>query len=183
MQHIEQAGAARIRNVRGEISCELQSHEILRQENMANAAVKLRLVIAYPEQFGQSEAGQNRVSRGTQNVFRAKYFIDLIHLLLAALIAPDQSRTDDLALLVEQDQAVHLTAESNPGYRGAINSRVFQNAPNRGLRRMPPVVGILFRPQWFQHLHFRVRRHAGEANTGFFVYQQRSGAARTYIES
>ncbi len=61
------------------------------------------------------------------------------HSAARALVVPEDRRAEDVAALVEADEAVHLSREADAG-------GVHAEPRERCLARAPPVLGILLRP-------------------------------------
>jgi len=68
------------------------------------------------------------------------------HWFFGADVAPDQGRTNDAALLVEHDRAVHLTGEADAGdfFGSKVGTR--DSFANRDAGGTPPVFGVLLGP-------------------------------------
>ena len=92
-----------------------------------------------------------------QHLRGAQAFIDPIHLRLAALVAPDERRTDDVVLAIQNHQPVHLPGKSDTADLIARNSGRSQRAANRVERRIGPVFRALLGPQRPLHHDFFVR--------------------------
>jgi hypothetical protein len=65
---------------------------------------------------------------------------------LGSLITPNQGRTDDFVILVEQDGAVHLAGESDGHDRFGCKAGGLERFANRECGGAPPVARVLFRP-------------------------------------
>ena len=72
-----------------------------------------RLMGAHPEQLGEGEVGQRGVAGQLDQPLAADLCLQPVALGLGALIAPDQRGTQDFALCVEHDAAVHLAGEAD----------------------------------------------------------------------
>ena len=73
--------------------------------------------------------------------------VDGVDLRLAALIAPDQSGTDDPIAAIEQHESVHLARETDSANVSAGLPGGSKHAAYSVLRGIPPVFRTLLRPQ------------------------------------
>ena len=140
-----------------------------------------RIVVADPKQLGEREASDGGVSRELNDTLAADAGVDPIDLRLTALVAPDQAGADYCASGIEHDEAVHLTGETDALNRSAIDLGFAENTTYGSLRSTPPVVGILFGPKGFLHVHRGVRLCAASGDIAVFIKEQRTSAAGTYV--
>jgi hypothetical protein len=91
---------------------------------------------------------------------------------LAALIAPDERRTDHYAPIIEDDEPVHLAAETDGPNLFSLDTVLPKYASNRVLSRIPPVLRTLFGPQWTMHRHVFMGRCEVRTDTAVLVDQQ-----------
>jgi hypothetical protein len=143
----------------------------------------LRLVVAHPQQLGKREAGQHGIRREGQDVVPPHGLVDPIHLALAALIAPDQRGADDVVVLVQDYQPVHLARQPQACDVGRLDLRFRDDGPNGLLGRVPPVLRALFGPQGALHLHVFVRRRDRGRHPAFFIHQKGPAAAGTDVDA
>ena len=113
---------------------------------MADAGPGVRLGSPYPQQLGERESRQRRVTRQLDEPRRADALGELVALRLRTLVAPDQGRPDDGARSVEQGGAVHLATQADGDDVGCLQAGLLERAGHRLPTGAPPVVGILFRP-------------------------------------
>ncbi|MDR6548915.1 hypothetical protein J2736_000098 [Paenibacillus qinlingensis] len=113
MGYIKQQRAARVGHVHAERSRQAQPDIILRQQQMPNAGVVLRLMLPEPKELRRGEAGQRLIACEAAELGFADGRLDVGALLRGALIAPEQRRPDNLLRLVEEDRPVHLAGEAN----------------------------------------------------------------------
>jgi hypothetical protein len=98
-----------------------------------------------------------------QHLRWTKTLIDPIHLGLTALVAPDERRTDDVLVAIENHQPVHLPGKSDATDLMARNSGRRQRSANRFESRFGPVFRPLLGPQRLLHHHLFVRNgHCGD---------------------
>ena len=113
MWDIEELHAARVGDLRRVLARHAEADVILRQEDVTAAAVVLRLVVADPENLRGRETRQRRIRRDLDEALAADALRDFLAFLARALVAPDDGRADDLVLLVEHDEAMHLPREAD----------------------------------------------------------------------
>ena len=89
---------------------------VLGQEDLADPLPGPRLVLAEPEQLRRGEAGQCGVGdHPDQGLAAPGPLLDLGALGRGPLVVPEQGGADHPALAVEEDRAVHLPAQADPG--------------------------------------------------------------------
>ena len=118
---------------------EPQPHVVLRQQHVRDSRVDVGLVAAYPEQLRSREAGQRAIAGQRDQPLEPDPRLDLLALRTGALVVPENRRAQHPLLGVEAHEPVHLTGEADPG-------RLDAEIRERGLARLPPVLGILLRP-------------------------------------
>ena len=82
-------------------------------QEAANPIAILRLVVADPENLRGRETRQRRIRRDLDEALAADALRDFLAFLARALVAPYDGRADDLVLLVEHDEAMHLPREAD----------------------------------------------------------------------
>src|SRR6266699_5583490 len=107
--HIQQARSGGIRNLHGEYACQTVADIVFGENNRAGASEDLRFVIAYPKRFGSRETRECRIAHIRNEALCSDTFRHPATLCFAALIGPDDARTQDLVLLVKKDNSTHLT--------------------------------------------------------------------------
>jgi hypothetical protein len=75
----------------------------------------LRLVLADPQKFGESEICQRGIAGQLDQAIEADGPLEFFGLSFGALIAPNQRGTNDFVVFVKEDGPVHLAGESNGG--------------------------------------------------------------------
>ena len=131
--------AGRVRGVDRVLARHAEAHVVLRQQHVADAGVRFRLVLPEPEELRRREAGQRTVPRLGDQVVAAEAILDLGALRAGALVVPQDRGADHLLLVVEHDEPVHLAGKADRG-------RLDGERRERGLSGAPPVLGILLRP-------------------------------------
>ena len=180
---IEDRSAGSVRNFGGEFAGEAEAHVVLGQEHPAYPLEILRLMVAHPQQLGKREAGQDRVGGVPQHIFPADFGVDEIHLSLAALVAPDERRTDHGAGIVKDHQAMHLAGEADAAHLRALHAAACQHTADGDDGSVPPVLGSLLRPERALHVHLFVRRREARADAAALIHKKRARAAGTDIDS
>ncbi|GBC91493.1 hypothetical protein HRbin14_02264 [bacterium HR14] len=139
---------------------------------MAHAGVVFGFVPAEPDNLARLKACQHGVERRLQHGLLADALGDPCALVGGALVAPQQSGTDNAPVCVQKHRAVHLPAQADAPYRARRDARILQNLPNRFAGRVPPVFGVLFRPQGLGREQ-GVRFGGAGNHAPFGVYQHR----------
>jgi len=104
------------------------------------------VVVAKPEDFGGLKAGECGIAGDFAQSISADPVLDFSAFRRGALIIPEQSGTDDLAIGIEKDCTMHLSGKAN-----AVNGT--DGFGHKGLKspaaRRPPGLGFLFGPARF----------------------------------
>ena len=146
LRDIQKLHAACIGNLRCIFSGHAEADIILRQQDMAAAAVVLCLMIAYPEDFGSRESRKRRIRRNLNETFRADAFRDFLTFLRRALIAPDNRRPDDFIGLIQHHKTMHLSGKPDALDVISLHSRLLHNALDCRKHCTIPVQRFLLRP-------------------------------------
>ena len=128
----------RVRGVDRQLAGQAEADVVLRQQDVADPRVRLRLVRAQPEQLRRREAGERAVARQLDQPLEPDAPLDLGALGRRALVVPEDRRPQHAVVLVEHDEPVHLPGEPD-------RARPAARASRRCAAR-PPVLGILLRP-------------------------------------
>ena len=141
--HVEQQRAGGVRGVGRALAGELEPHVVLRQQHARDARVRVRLVVAQPQDLRRLEAGERGIAGQLEQPLRADALGDLVALGRGALVVPQQRRADHRAARVEEHGPVHLAGEAEPDdLVGAGRGDLRQHR----LRRLPPVGRLLLGP-------------------------------------
>src|SRR5688572_20126058 len=92
-----------------------------------------------PEQLRRGEARQRTVPGQRDEAFETDALLDLGALGLGPLVVPEDRGPEDVPPVVEADESVHLTGETDL-------QRLDPQRVERLLRGAPPVLRILLRP-------------------------------------
>ncbi len=84
---------------------------------------------------------------------------------------------------IKQDQAMHLSGESNGANFRTMRVGLSQYAANRDPGGVPPVFGALLGPQGTLHQHVLMRSGKRVADLTAGVHQQGPGPARAHVDS
>ena len=134
---VEEERPGRVGRVDRELALELQADVVLRQQDVADPAVDVRLVPAEPEELRRGEARERAVARQLDQPVEPDALLDLGALRARALVVPEDRRPQHFEAAVERDEAVHLARQPD---------RPLGEPREHGLRRAPPVGGILLGP-------------------------------------
>jgi hypothetical protein len=105
-----------------------------------DAPEHILLVTAEPEELGRREPGEGPVARQPYELGETDPGFDLGALLGRTLVVPQDRGAQDAALIVEDDEPVHLAGEADAGHLSAAKPA------ERRLRGAPPVLRILLSP-------------------------------------
>jgi len=137
----------------------------------------------HPQELGQRETGQHGVGGERDDVVAAHGRVDEIDLGLAALVAPDERRADDLIGRIEQNQAVHLAGKTDRFHVLALGAGGLQNALHGLLGGVPPIARVLLGPAGALHSHVVVWGGEAGGDCAFLVDQQRAAATGSDIKA
>src|SRR6202023_2065702 len=107
-RYVEHEGAGSVGNVGGALAREAEANVILGQHDRPDASLVVRLVLTHPKELGEGEVGEGGIARELNDALGADLLTQIRTLLLGANVAPNQSRTHNLAGGIEQGRAVHL---------------------------------------------------------------------------
>ena len=130
-------------------ACESKANIIFRQQHPAESLPDFRFVVPHPQQFGQREIGESGIAGELDNFPFANVCIEPVALRLRTLVTPDQRRTQNLIVLVQQNRAMHLPGKPDCGNFGSVNSGGRNRLAHRRPGRTMPVVRILLCPASF----------------------------------
>ena len=117
---------------------------ILRQHDLGDFPVILRLILPHPENLGGSEAGEGNVRRQGGQLVLADCLIQVVHLLGGSAVVPENRGTNYIIILVQHHQTVHLAAAADTGNLPAVEARKqLRDSLHNGLA---PVLWILLAP-------------------------------------
>src|SRR5690349_18165033 len=105
-----------------------------------------------PKNFRRGESRQSDIAGDMNELLFANRLMDLITLTLRALIIPKDRGTKNVPLFVEQDKPMHLTRQADRFDSFSADACFFQNRADTHSHRFPPLLRILFGPQWFWDL-------------------------------
>src|SRR5215471_17912316 len=106
----------------------------------------MRFVLAHPKQLSEGKVWQCWVARPADDLLSPNLGGELVCLRRAALVAPDQRWTKNVAFVIEQHCSVHLARETDRGNLRSLGLRRGQHLLNGIARCAPPVVRILLGP-------------------------------------
>ncbi len=164
---VEPQRTGRIGHVRHLLAGHAQPHLVLGQQHGARRGEGFWLMIAHPHQLGRGEARHGEVAGHRVQVRDRR--LQRLALGFAAPVVPEDRGAKRSVVLAQQRRAVHLAGDADAA-DGAAHRRV--DRPHRRLRRVPPCVGMLLRPQRMRPLDGE-RRHPGGHDAAALV--QRDG--------
>jgi nitroreductase len=104
-------------------------------------------------------------------------------LLLAAHIAPDESRSHHPIFLVEHDRAVHLARKADASNVSATQPRLRQHLAHGNTCRTPPVARVLLRPSDLRRRKGSMLFGRGRNHSSLLIYDQCPRPAGAYINT
>ena len=119
-------------------------HIVLGQHDFMNFRKVFRLMVAHPQELGRGKAREGDIPRQRQELLLTEVLVHGPGLLAGPAVVPENGRTNDLVLLVQHHQAVHLTAHRQALDLGRV--RAVHQLGNTGLGSGPPVCRVLLRP-------------------------------------
>ena len=109
MGDVEQQRSRGVGHVDGVLAGQAQPDIVLGQEDAGDARVDIRLVAPQPKDFRRGETGQGTVAGQLNQALQADSSFDFRALRAGALIVPEHRRAQHSVVIVQTDQAVHLT--------------------------------------------------------------------------
>ena len=117
---------------------------ILWEHNPGNPAEVLRLVLLHPQDLRSSESGKGYVRRKGGKFLFAYDRVEVFDFFRCSPVIPENRRSDDIIVPVQDNKAVHLPGNSySRNRRGVKTHQQFRDAFLTGL---PPQQRILLRP-------------------------------------
>ena len=144
--YVKQQGTRGVGDFHGEFAGHAEPDVVLGQQNLLDAVIDIRFVVADPDQLGRGEAFEGRIGHPVHQVLFASLFRDPAALIGRPRIAPQDGRPEHLVPFIQQDRTVHLARQADPGDgfgRHAGGAHGFAHCVRR---RAPPVRRILFGP-------------------------------------
>ena len=134
---IEQQRSRGVCGVSRSLTRQSKADIVLRQEDVTDPGICIRLELPQPEQLRRGKPCQGTVTGDRDQPLEADPGLDLGALGLRSLIVPENRGSQDSSFGIEDDEPVHLAGESDLALGQACQA---------GLGRLPPVLGILLRP-------------------------------------
>ena len=119
---------------------EPEADVVLREQDVRDPRVDVRLVPAQPQELRRGEARERSVPGQLDQARQADALLDLRALGARALVVPEDRRPQHRVVGPERDEAVHLTREAE---RIAV---LPAELGQRRAARLPPVLGVLLGP-------------------------------------
>ena len=139
VRDVEEQRSRGIGDVDRLLSSQAEAHVVLRQQHVTDLRVHLGLVPPQPEKLRRREAGQRTIPRQLDQPLEPDDCFDLGALSSRALVVPEDRRPEDAPVCAQNDEAMHLSRQSD---------RAGGKARQAGLRGTPPVLGVLLSPAW-----------------------------------
>ena len=142
--NVEELHSRGVGHLGGIFSRQLEADIVLGKENMSAFRKILGLVLLYPKKLGGCKAGQCGVGGDLDQPFSANARFDLAAFLGGSLIAPKNGGANDLVVLIQKHQTVHLPRKSH-AHDLAVPC-LLSDGGKGDLHRLPPILGILLCP-------------------------------------
>ena len=146
LDHVKKRRSRSIRDVRGEFSSETKSDVVLWQKHLADFRVNFRFVGAHPHELRRRKARQRRVTGNLDQAIIPDTPRNPVGFGLAALITPDNRGPENLVVLAQQHQPMHLPGQSDSPYLLRFGRGALQQLADCQLRGTPPILWILLCP-------------------------------------
>src|SRR4051812_12329120 len=128
---------------------ESKTNIVFRQQHPAEPFPYLRLVVTYPKQFCQCEISERWIAGKLDNFVFTNFRVEPVALRLRTLVTPDQCRTQDLIVLIQQNRAVHLPGKPDRGNVRSVKSRGRDRLAHSRPSGPIPILWILLCPASF----------------------------------
>jgi len=150
---------------------------------VASACPVLRFAIADPKQFREREIGEGRIAREFDEARKTGILRKLLRLFFGALIAPDDGGSNDVAVAIEQNRAMHLTGETDAGDVFSGSACVMKGFFDSRCACTPPIDGILFGPTALRRGKGLMVMSAGGGDAALSVHQQGARPASAHVNA
>ena len=111
--NVQQQRAGGVGYIHRALAGEPKAHVILGKQEGAKLPPQCRLVVPHPEQFGEREVGEGGIRGEGNEAVCAELFGKPCGFWGSSLIAPDERRTENAIVLIQQNGTVHLTAQAD----------------------------------------------------------------------
>ena len=92
---------------------QLIGYVILRKHDLTDTGKIFRLILFDPQDLRCCKTGKSNICRIFRQLVFANLVIQIIHLFLCAAIVPEDCRTDNFIVLIQDHQAMHLSAKAD----------------------------------------------------------------------
>ena len=169
MLHVQQQNAAGVAVIAAMDAGEAIVDVVLGQHDLADAGEVFRLVFAHPQELGRGEAREGDVGGVFGDLLFADLLVEIGHLFFGAPVVPQDGGADDLILVVQHHQAVHLAAAADARHAaGVIACQQGVDALGAG---PPPFGGLLLAPAGLRE-NQRIFPGFAAQDPALFVHQQ-----------
>ena len=108
--HVEEQHAGRIGIIRAVRARQHIVDVVLREHDLVDPCEQVRLMLLHPEDLRGRKSGKCDVAGLLRQLLPADHVIQVIGLLLRPSVVPENRRAENMIVLVEHDEAVHLAA-------------------------------------------------------------------------
>ena len=180
--HVQQLHAGGVGDLGGELAGEHVAHIVLGQQNVGALGVELGLVVAHPQNLRGGKACQGGVGGDFNQPLLAHPLGDFLALGGGALVAPDDGAAQQVALLVQHHQAVHLAGDAHRLNLLVGDAALFDNGLDGLAGGVPPVQGVLLGPAVVLLIHGVLHGGAGH-HMALLVEKHGFGAAGAQVDA
>ena len=150
MLHIQQEHTGGIGIVTGMNAGEYVVYIIFRKHDLCDPCKVLRFVFPDPENFRCGETGKGDICGHPREFLLAHLIVEIVHLRCGSAVIPKDRRANHIVILIQDHQAVHLTAAADTGNGRAVKPcQQFRNALQD---RLAPILRVLLAPAGFGKL-------------------------------
>lgn len=139
-----QAAAGHVGDVGDQPAGQAVDEVVLGKQHPADFPIVLRFMLLHPENLRRKKGRENDICRMPEHGFQPKRRGHPFRLRRAALVIPQNRRTDYLPPFVQHNQRSHHARNRQAGHLAPLSPG--QHVADTGTRRLIPVLRVLLRP-------------------------------------
>ncbi len=179
---IKKQSASGASSIRGKRARKSQADVILGKQYVSDAVKTFGFVVPHPKQLGSRKTRKGIVSTDPDQGVQSHVRSDGFALSRCPLIVPQNSRTNDLFVVIQKNKPVHLPRQTHTYNVRCSHYRIGENLPNCAARGHPPSLWILLTPEWIRRGECMGRAGHG-LNLAMLVQQERFTGRRGNVYS
>ena len=138
---------------------------------------------AHPPDLRESEARQRRVGGELNQPAGADLLRDFAAFFAGALIAPDNRWAQHVVVLIQKDEAVHLTRQADRVNLAGLRTAFREAFGDGEACRSPPVPRVLLRPANLRRAHGSMLCRCAADDAPRLIDQYRTSSASPDVDS